>query len=102
MIKREITKNDVFEALKSVIDPEIGINIVDLGLVYNVSISDEEIIIDMTLTTPGCPMHGSIIDWVKRILALSYPEKKIIINLVWDPIWTPEKMSEEARKQLRI
>jgi len=102
MIKREITKNDVFEALKSVIDPEIGINIVDLGLVYNVSISDEEIIIDMTLTTPGCPMHGSIIDWVKRILELSYPEKKIIINLVWDPIWTPEKMSEEARKQLRI
>jgi len=102
MIKKEITKDDVLESLKTVIDPEIGINIVDLGLIYNIFITDEEIIIDMTLTTPGCPMHGSIIDWVKRILELSFPEKKTFVNLVWDPIWTPERMSEDARKQLRI
>lgn len=98
----KIKTEDILETLKSVIDPEIGINIVDLGLIYNISISDETIEIDMTLTTPGCPMHGSIQDWVKRTLELSFPDKKTVVNLVWDPIWTPEKMSEEAKKQLGI
>ncbi|MEJ5304938.1 MAG: metal-sulfur cluster assembly factor [Ignavibacteria bacterium] len=102
MLNKEITKEDVIDSLKSVIDPEIGINIVDLGLIYNISINDDLIEIAMTLTTPGCPMHGSISDWVKRILELSFPEKKIIVNLVWEPVWTPEKMSEKARKQLGI
>ncbi|MGB9664382.1 MAG: metal-sulfur cluster assembly factor [Ignavibacteria bacterium] len=100
MMLRKIKKEDILETLKSVIDPEIGINIVDLGLIYNISISDETIEIDMTLTTPGCPMHGSISDWVKRVLELSFPEMKIIVNLVWDPIWTPDKMSEDAKKKL--
>jgi metal-sulfur cluster biosynthetic enzyme len=54
----------------------------------------------MTLTTPGCPMHGSIVDWVKRILSMSFPNKNIEIELVWEPMWTPDKMSEEAKKQL--
>jgi len=100
MITGEITREDVLEALKSVIDPEIGLNIVDLGLVYDIQISDNFIFITMTLTTPGCPMHGSIVDWVKRILSMSFPDKNIEVELVWEPMWTPDKMSEEAKKQL--
>lgn len=100
MITGEITQKDVLEVLKSVIDPEIGLNIVDLGLVYDIQISDNFIFITMTLTTPGCPMHGSIVDWVKRILTMSFPDKNIEVELVWEPMWTPDKMSEEAKKQL--
>jgi len=102
MSNREITKGDILDTLKSVVDPEIGINIVDLGLIYNISITEDSIIVEMTLTTPGCPMHESIIGWVKRILELSYPGKRAIVNLVWEPTWTPEKMSDDARKKLRI
>lgn len=100
MVIKEINKEDVIETLKSVIDPEIGLNIVDLGLVYNVQISDELILITMTLTTPGCPMHGSIVDWVRRILSMTFPNKIIDVQLVWEPKWSPEKMSEEAKKLL--
>ncbi len=102
MVTKEITKEDVIETLKSVIDPEIGLNIVDLGLVYDVQISEEMILIIMTLTTPGCPMHGSIVDWVQRIVSMSFPNKLIDVQLVWEPRWTPDKMSEEARRQLGI
>lgn len=102
MVTKEITKEDLLETLKSVIDPEIGLNIVDLGLVYDVQISEEMILIIMTLTTPGCPMHGSIVDWVQRIVSMSFPNKLIDVQLVWEPRWTPDKMSEEARRQLGI
>lgn len=100
MITKEITKDDVLESLKTVIDPEIGLNIVDLGLVYNIQILENEITVTMTLTTPGCPMHSSITDWVKRILSMNFPNKQIDVNLVWEPRWTPDKMSEDAKQQL--
>lgn len=100
MITREITKEDILESLRTVIDPEIGLNIVDLGLVYDIQISENEISITMTLTTPGCPMHASITDWVQRILSMNFPNKQIKVNLVWEPRWTPDKMSEEAKQQL--
>ncbi|MFN4110849.1 MAG: metal-sulfur cluster assembly factor [Ignavibacteria bacterium] len=102
MVTKEITKEEILETLKSVIDPEIGLNIVDLGLVYDVQISDKMILIIMTLTTPGCPMHGSIVDWVQRIVSMSFPNKLIDVQLVWEPRWTPDKMSEEAKRQLGI
>lgn len=102
MVIKEITKKDVLETLRTVIDPEIGLNIVDLGLVYDVQISSGNIFVTMTLTTPGCPMHGSIVNWVERILSMSFPNKIIEVQLVWEPRWTPEKMSEEARKMLGI
>lgn len=100
MITREITKEDVLDSLRTVIDPEIGLNIVDLGLIYDIQISENEISIIMTLTTPGCPMHGSITDWVKRILSMNFPNKQFNVNIVWEPRWTPDKMSEEAKQQL--
>ena len=86
--------------LKGVIDPEIGINIVDLGLVYDVDITDESIAVTMTLTTPGCPMHNSITSWVEKIVNQFEPDKKVIVSLVWEPQWTPEKMTREAREQI--
>jgi metal-sulfur cluster biosynthetic enzyme len=100
METQEISKNQVFDILRAVIDPEIGINIVDLGLVYDVSIKDQMIDITMTLTTPGCPMHGSITDWVKRIITMTIPGSNVNVNLVWEPKWTPDKMSDEAKQQL--
>lgn len=95
-------KEEILEVLKGVIDPEIGINIVDLGLVYEVESNDEANIITMTLTTPGCPMHISISKWVENVVGHLEPGKKVIVNLVWEPQWTPSKMSREAREQLGL
>lgn len=95
-----ITKEKITDILRTVIDPEIGINIVDLGLVYDINISENIIDIRMTLTTPGCPMHGSITNWVKRIIEMTIPDVSVNVNLVWEPKWTPDKMSEEAKLQL--
>src|SRR3989339_902676 len=93
-------REEILEVLKGVIDPEIGINIVDLGLVYDVDITDESIAVTMTLTTPGCPMHNSITSWVEKIVNQFEPDKKVIVSLVWEPQWTPEKMTREAREQI--
>lgn len=95
-----ITKENITDLLRTVIDPEIGINIIDLGLVYDIHINDNQIDIDMTLTTPGCPMHSSITNWVKRIIEMTIPESSVDVNLVWEPKWTPDKMSDDAKLQL--
>ncbi len=97
-----LTKEKITDILRTVIDPEIGINIVDLGLVYEIEIQDNIINIVMTLTTPGCPMHNSITDWVKRIITMTIPDAQVNVNLVWEPKWTPDKMSEEAKLQLGL
>lgn len=93
-------KEELLEVLKGVIDPEIGINIVDLGLVYEVESAEDTNTITMTLTTPGCPMHNSITSWVENVVKHLEPEKKVIVNLVWEPQWTPDKMSLEAKNEL--
>lgn len=95
-------KKEIFEVLKGVIDPEIGINIVDLGLVYDIETTQTSIEVTMTLTTPGCPMHSSITSWVESIVKQFEPDKEVIVNLVWEPRWTPDKMSLEAKEQLGI
>ncbi|MCA2004490.1 MAG: metal-sulfur cluster assembly factor [Ignavibacterium sp.] len=95
-----ITKENITDLLRTVIDPEIGINIIDLGLVYDINIDDKQIDISMTLTTPGCPMHSSITNWVKRIIEMTIPESSVDVNLVWEPKWTPDKMSDDAKLQL--
>lgn len=97
-----LEENKILENLKSVIDPEIGINIVDLGLVYGLDINENEITVTMTLTTPGCPMHNSITNWVQE--SLSRIDKNIVahVNLVWEPRWSPDKMSDTAKGILGI
>ena len=98
----KLTKEDVIEALKDVYDPEIPVNIVDLGLVYNVEVEDNEVEVDMTLTAQGCgmgPYIGQQAEW--RIAELEDVED-VVVNLVWDPPWNPEFISEDGKKLLGI
>lgn len=93
-------------ALKNVYDPEIGLNVVDLGLIYGVDVQDEgkRVKVDMTLTTPACPAGPMIIENAqKEIMALRdvYPQlEEANINLVWTPFWNPSLMSEDAKEEL--
>ena len=93
------SESQILEGLMSVIDPEIGINIVDLGLVYAVEVSEEEVRIEFTLTFPGCPL-GDVIqaDIVRAVNEISDIPTAAI--LVWDPPWNSDRMSEEARFSL--
>lgn len=94
-------KEEVKRKLKEIIDPELGINIVDLGLVYDMKIErDGEVIITMTLTTPMCPLGDYILDDIRQKVSTIKGVKSITINLVFDPPWTPEKINEEIRKKL--
>lgn len=92
------SEEDVRNVLHNVIDPEAGLNIVDLGLVYGVEISGNKLRVDLTMTTPACPMGNMIIDDVRRALAGLVPaDAEIAIELVWEPPWSPDKMSDHAR-----
>lgn len=95
-----LTEDKIMEALHFVIDPEIGINIVDLGLIYNLNIAEESVIVTMTLTTPGCPMHSSMAEGVERAVKHLDSNVKAGVNLVWEPKWTPDMMTDYAKEQL--
>ncbi|AMX84368.1 FeS assembly SUF system protein [Geobacillus subterraneus] len=88
------------QQLKTVIDPELGINVVDLGLIYDLKIEDGHINVLMTLTTPGCPLHDSIAGGVKRVLEQIDGVRDVRVQVTWNPPWTPERMSEDALRQL--
>lgn len=91
--------NAILAELRQVIDPEVGMNIVDLGLVYGVDIGATGVTIDMTMTSPACPMGDMMVDEVKGVLdAMVPPGTRIEVNLVWSPPWEPARMSEAARK----
>ena len=100
------TEEEVRQALKSVYDPEIGISILDLGLVYGVQIDEDSknVIIDMTLTTPACPLGPVIKTQAHSVLVNRFPAvNDVDINLVWTPRWDPRIMaSEEAKAELGI
>lgn len=88
--------------LKSVYDPELNINVVDLGLIYDIKqVSDRVYEINMTLTTPGCPLHDSITSGVKHCVEQMDEVDQAIVNIVWHPAWSPDKMTEEGKRQLR-
>jgi len=88
----------VWQALKQVVDPEIDCNVVDLGLVYDVAIAGSRVIVTMTLTTPGCPMHESLSWGVKNALLNLEEVDDVEVRIVWDPPWTSERMSDHARE----
>lgn len=92
-----LTEEVVLNALRQVIDPELGCNIVDLGLVYSISISEASVAVAMTLTTPGCPMHESISWGVKEALLNLEEVEQAEVELVWDPPWHPSMMTEFGR-----
>jgi metal-sulfur cluster biosynthetic enzyme len=102
-----VTEQDVLSALKSCYDPEIPVNIVDLGLIYNVSFAStdenkQDVTVDMTLTAQGCPEHVNISAQVKSRLEQLAGIRNAQVNVVWTPPWTPERLSADARKQLGI
>ena len=95
---------EMVEALRAVYDPELGINIVDLGLVYGVTSVDGNVTVDMTLTSPACPLAPVIKVQAEAVLCHKFPAvKDVDINLVWSPRWDPRTMaSEEAKAELGI
>jgi len=102
-----ITQDEVLTALKDCYDPEIPVNIVDLGLIYEVRLESapedqQDVTIDMTLTAPGCPAHVTISDQVKSRLQQLSGVRNANVNVVWNPPWSPERLSPAARKQLGI
>ncbi len=93
---------DIFNALKGVIDPELGINVVDLGLVYGVEINEGVVRVEMTLTSPGCPLAGLIDQMVKSVVGKLEGVERVELELVWDPPWIPAMMSEEVREEFGV
>jgi metal-sulfur cluster biosynthetic enzyme len=96
------TKNEIEEELKKVEDPEIGMNIVDLGLVYGVDWDEDrgQVHVDLTLTSPGCPLGPEMIRDIKRVL---WPLDEVVnveVDLVWQPLWHPSMMSDRAKDEL--
>ena len=97
-----VTEDAVFAAVKEIIDPEVGINIVDMGLIYGVDIEEETVNITMTLTSPGCPAGGQLINGTQHVTQQLEGVGEVNINVVWTPRWTPEMMTEEAKDELGI
>lgn len=101
-VNEEGLRERVIEALKTVYDPEIPVNIYDLGLIYKVDIQNRFVDIDMTLTAPGCPVAHTFPGMVERSVALVSGVEGAAVELVWDPPWTPELISEAARLELGL
>jgi metal-sulfur cluster biosynthetic enzyme len=102
-----LTEEEILSALKQCYDPEIPVNIVDLGLIYgvrfqNADAGQQDVAIDMTLTAQGCPAHVEIGQQVKARVEQLPGVRNVTVNVVWNPPWTPERLSAEARKQLGI
>ena len=96
------TKTEIIESLKEVYDPEIGVNIVDLGLVYGMDWDEEKghVHVDLTLTSPGCPLGPEIIRDIKRELREHDDILQVNVELVWSPLWHPSMMSDDAKDEL--
>lgn len=94
---------ELIAAIKTVFDPEIPVDIFELGLIYKVDVADnKDVAVDMTLTAPGCPVAGEMPIMVKDALATVPSIGEIVVNMVFDPPWTPERMSEEAKLELNM
>lgn len=99
----KLTADDVIEALRDVYDPEIPVNVYDLGLIYRVDVNDDnEVEIDMTLTAQGCGMGPYIAQQAEWRVAEIEDVEDVAVNLIWDPPWTPERISDEGKKLLGI
>jgi FeS assembly SUF system protein len=95
--------DQLVDKLKTVFDPEIPVDIYELGLIYKVDVSDDkDVAIDMTLTAPGCPVAGEMPGWVEDAVMDIEGIKSCTVNLVFDPPWDPSRMSDEAKLQLNM
>ena len=98
----EITKKDIIQCIKTVMDPEIPVNIYDLGLIYSIKIVKNNVIIEMTLTNPNCPVAGQMPENVGKSVETLKDLNSIEVKLVWSPAWTKDLMSEDAKLALDI
>jgi metal-sulfur cluster biosynthetic enzyme len=98
-----LTTEAVWEKLQNCYDPEIPLNVVDLGLIYNVQIENEgDVVVEMTLTAQGCPSHAEISRDIRMTILSTPGVNTCKVNVVWDPPWTPERISPEGRQKLGI
>ncbi len=96
------TEQQIIEKLKQIMDPEIPISIYDLGLVYDIQLEESgNVKIDMTLTAPGCPLYNILVGKIKEAIAGLEGVNDVEVNLVWEPRWTPERITEEGKEGLR-
>ncbi len=101
--KQKILKERIIDALKTIIDPEVPVNIYDLGLIYNIEIDENNNVrILMTLTTPGCPLLAYFPQKIEQTISNVKGVNNVHVELIWDPPWTAERMSDTARQQLGI
>jgi FeS assembly SUF system protein len=99
----DVITDQLIEKLKTVFDPEIPVDIYELGLIYKVDVSDDkDIAIDMTLTAPGCPVAGEMPGWVEDAVREVPGVRNVKVDLVFDPPWDPSRMSDEAKLQLNM
>ncbi len=102
-LNTESVREQVFEALKVVHDPEIPVNIVDLGLVYDVKVSDDgEVEVEMTLTSMGCPAQGMIESDAELAAMRVEGVRRVNVEFIWSPPWSPQKMTDDGKKQMRM
>mgnify|MGYP006285938821 CR=1 FL=1 len=94
------SKGDVLESLRKVVDPEIGFNIVDVGLVYRIDVTEEGVEVDFTLTSPGCPLADTIYEDITTVISEDHQLRNVQANLVWSPPWNPDFMSEDVKLAL--
>jgi metal-sulfur cluster biosynthetic enzyme len=99
--QQTVTEEQVYAALKKCMDPEIPVNVVDLGLIYGVKVADgKDVDIKMTMTTRGCPLHDTLVSDVKRYVGKVNGVGNVNVNIVWDPPWSLEKMNQDVREKL--
>lgn len=95
--------DQIVAAVKTVYDPEIPVDIYELGLIYRVDVSDDmDITVDMTLTAPGCPVAGEMPGWVENAVRTVPGVREVTVNLTFDPPWDPSRMSDEAKLELNM
>ncbi|RLF49731.1 MAG: aromatic ring hydroxylase [Thermoplasmata archaeon] len=93
-----VTKDDVMSVLEKVYDPELGLSVVDLGFIYDVKVEDDRVSIKMTVTVPTCPLRALIAKDVERAVKSIEGVKEVDVEIVFDPPWSPEMMSDKAKK----
>ena len=96
-----IAREQIIAALRTVLDPEVGINVIDLGLVYGMDVKDQNVRLEMTMTSPACPLSSYLQESAERAIRARLPEPlSVEITLVWQPAWDPSMMSQDAKRQL--
>jgi metal-sulfur cluster biosynthetic enzyme len=93
-------EDKVYELLKTVIDPEVDVNIVDLGLIYDIKVDGNNVVVVMTLSTPGCPLGDTIMENAAQVIKANIADVEVDVQLVWEPAWTPDLISPEGKAVL--